>query len=44
MVADAHAAVVVWDKVDPTFGDLLGRVVQKGIPYRLLVPGGEAAD
>jgi hypothetical protein len=37
MAADADAAVVVWDKLDPTVGDLLGRVARKGIPYRVLV-------
>jgi hypothetical protein len=36
-VADADAAVIVWDKVDPAVGDLLGRVVRRGIPYRVLV-------
>jgi hypothetical protein len=39
MVADADAAVVVWDKVDAVVGDLLGRVIRKGIPYRGLVAG-----
>jgi hypothetical protein len=37
MAADADAAVVVWDKVDTTVGDLLGRVVRKGIPYKVLI-------
>jgi hypothetical protein len=37
MAADADAAVVVWDKLDRVVGDLLGRVVRKGIPYRVLV-------
>jgi hypothetical protein len=34
LVADADAAVVVWDRVDRDLGDLLGRCRRKGIPVR----------
>jgi hypothetical protein len=34
---DADAAVVVWDRIAPAVGDLIGRVVRKGVPYRVLV-------
>lgn len=43
MVADADAAVVVWDRIDPDLGDLLGRCKRKGIPVRVLAPGGPPA-
>jgi hypothetical protein len=39
MVADADAAVVVWDRTDRDLADLLGRCRRKGIPVRLLAPG-----
>jgi hypothetical protein len=39
MVADADAAVVVWDRIDRDLADLLGRCRRKGIPVRVLVPG-----
>ena len=38
MVADADAAVVVWDRIDPDLGDLIGRCRRKGIPVRVLAP------
>jgi len=43
MAADADAAVVVWDRIDPDLGDLLGRCKRKGIPVRVLAPGGPPA-
>ena len=39
MVADADAVVVVWDRIDPDLGNLLGRCKRKEIPVRVLVPG-----
>jgi hypothetical protein len=39
LVAEADAAVVVWDRADRDLGDLLGRCKRKGIPVRVLVPG-----
>jgi hypothetical protein len=39
LVADADAAVVVWDRLDRDLADLLGRCKRKGIPVRVLVPG-----
>jgi hypothetical protein len=39
-VADADAAVVAWDGVDPVVGDLLRRVVSKGIPDMVPVTTG----
>ena len=39
LVADADAAVVVWDRLDRDLGELLGRCKRKGIPLRVLVRG-----
>jgi hypothetical protein len=39
LVADADAAVVMWDRLDRHLADLLGRCKRKGIPVRVLTPG-----
>jgi hypothetical protein len=39
LVADADAAVVVWDRTDRDLGDLSGRCKRKGIPVRVPAPG-----
>jgi hypothetical protein len=40
LVADADAAVVVWDRADRDLGDLLGRCRRKAVPVRVIVPDG----